>query len=365
MKVRLFVIVCLLLIPYSVSAISQNWVDKLTDYQEINNDNVFLYYNTAKPQIYTDLALDLDKKIILNDNMKVDLLTDYTVNDLLDCFSFLIEKTADVLALKIPETHIYLYPNKNELFRVTSYSKSFYVVMGQEVHLTPDGVHKIIEFILAYNYPSMERKLLESLAKYFVPSFNGVHQRAQYWLNFQELPPLSTVAVKSSAALTEKDWDALVSFMGYVVENYPKISWSKVRSISDIASILGMSFSNMESNWFKYLQNTFYLKLARNEEALSGTEAQGAVLVENPSTTITNVYLEIYTTPLKSPEITLIDYRNYYLFNKQDSNLIRFKVDIPFFGAEEIWVIAKMTYLDSTGKKGMSLLSLPIKVIGL
>lgn len=75
-----------------------------------------------------------------------------------------------------------------------------------------DEMYKITEYILAYNFPNMERKLLEALARYFTPEYNGVHQKAQYWLNFQELPPLRTFSVKSFVAMTEKDWDAFISF---------------------------------------------------------------------------------------------------------------------------------------------------------
>lgn len=363
MRNTFIIIAALLLISLNAVAISQNWLEMLEDYRQLSFGSVELNYHKDTPAIYETLAIELEKRLVLNSEGNREGIEEYSEETLVEMISKLIIKVATALRLEIPKTIIYLYPSREELLRVTSYIDSFYVSMSNEVHLVGEDFPKILEFVLAFNYPNMERKLLEGLAKYYLPEFNGVHQKAQYWLNFQELPPLRSFGFKSSTALDEKDWDAWVSFLGYILEEYKYLDWSIVINLEDIASNLGISLTKLESEWFNYLQKTFFLKLARSEEVAIGDEALGVMLVENPDKAIYNVSLEVYISFPGIEGLNLIKTSSYMVFNTNEQDLVRFKVRVPDFGIKEFWIIGKLTYRDSSYNNQSCLISLPVTIV--
>ena len=365
MKHRFLIVLCLLLLPFNVLAISQNWLESLSEYAEAQVDDVSLYYHIKKPQVYWDLANSLEKKIYLNslgDNLF------YLENDpdkLVILIDNIIEKTAAKLGLVVPETNIFLYPDQKELYRVTAYNDGFYVVMGNEVHVTPNDLYKVLEYVFAANYPNLERKLLMAMAKYYFPNYSRPHQQAQYWLNFQELPALSIVNAKTTVSLDYKDWDAIASFMGYLIETYPNLAWEEIKHLSDVETLLSTNLFTLEQSWRKYLQSKFYLKLARNEEVLVGQDAVGACLIENPGDPLNDVCLEIFNNNPHEATMGYVTQRYYEQLNSKTNELIRFKLSAPQKGAEEIWLIAKMSYTDASGKEDVCLFSLPIKIVSI
>ncbi len=362
MRNTFIIIAALLLISLSAVAISQNWLDMLEDYRQLSFGSVELNYHKDTPAIYETLAIELEKRLILNSEEHREWIEEYSEETLAEMISKLITQMATALRLEIPETIIYLYPSREELLRVTSYTDSFYVSMGNEVHLVGEDLPKILEFVLAFNYPNMERKLLEGIAKYYLPEFNGVHQKAQYWLNFQELPPLRSFGFKSSTALDEKEWDAWVSFLGYILEEYNYLDWGRVINLEDIATNLDISLTKLESEWFNYLQRTFCLKLARSEEVTIGEEALGVILVENPDKAIYNVALEVYVSYPGIESLNLIKTSSYMVINTYERDLVRFKVKVPDLGIKEFWIIGKLTYRDTSFNKQSSLISLPVTI---
>ncbi len=356
-------IMALLLISLSAAAISQNWLDMLEDYKQLSVGSVVLNYHNDTPAFYETLAIELDKRLVINSLGSRKWTEEYNQETLAEMISELITRFVNALKLKVPETIIYLYPSREELFRVTSYKDSFYVPIGNEVHLVGEDFHKILEFVLATNYPKMERKLREGIARYYLPDFNGVHQKAQYWLNFQELPPLRSFGLKPGTALDEKDWDAWVSFLGYIIENFKYLDWSTIINLDDIASNLNISLNKLESEWFNYLQRTFYLKLARNEEVAYGEEALGAVLIENPDQTIYNVSLTVYISYPGIEGLNLIKTNSYMVMSSQEHDLVRFKVQAPNYELKEFWIICKLTYRDISYSWQSSLISLPVTIV--
>lgn len=364
----------------NVSAISQLWLEKLTDYEVIDNGQVFFNYHKDRIDSYKRLAIELDKQLVLQGVNDGQLYGEYNLETLLLSITESIAGTLNKLSLEFPETIIYLYPDREELFRVTTYADSFYVVSGNEIHLVGEDLYKVVECILAYNLPTMERKLVEALAKYYFPDFNSVHQKAQYWLNFQELPPYRSFGVKPRTSLTEKDWDAYVSFVGYLVEKLlgEGLDLVGIVNVNDIAERLDTSINDLENEWVNYLRDTFYLKLARNEEVMRGEEVIGAVLLENQGESIRDVNLEVYTTVKNYQGLHLVTQRSYFYLAYGDRNMIRFKCGIPLIFDElevdgeiqlleafqdEMWIIASLTYTDSDGLVHKSYMSLPVKII--
>ncbi|MDD2430792.1 MAG: hypothetical protein PHD88_02125 [Firmicutes bacterium] len=399
-------VLCVFIVSFSASAISQHWLDELGDYEQVTEENISLNFHKDSEEVYEKIAIELDKELYLSNIGSRSFKNRYNTQTLVELILELLNRIATKLPLSIPETGIYLYPNSSELFRVTSYNDSFYVVMGNEVHLTGDSLYKITEYVLACNYPNMDRKLLEALAKYFTPCYDGVHQKAQYWLNFQELPPLRTFSVKSFAAMTEKDWDAYVSFLGFVLEEKvkPGFLWNNVTDLDRIASLLKMNLATLESEWFNHIKNTFYLKMARREEVKAGEEIVGVVLLENDHQAILNPQLRVYSSIPGRPGFNLVASQNYYQINTDESYVIRFSVKTPKTAeqlSDEAWLnrswnlfyqqseegmnlqkpsnellkekvesypeqmllSAVLTYSDSYGKNHSALMSYPVKII--
>ena len=354
------IIICFFMLSFHAFGLSQHWLEKLENYEPIVVENITFNFHRDKSEIYREIAVDLDKRMYLNAMDDRTLKQSYDNQTLVDLAMEQIERIMSKLPLSIPDTSIYLYPDADELFRVTSYSDSFYVVGGNEVHLKADEMYKITEYILAYNFPNMERKLLEALARYFTPEYNGVHQKAQYWLNFQELPPLRTFSVKSFVAMTEKDWDAFISFLGFVLEEKvkPGFLWNNVKDLDSIAALLKTTLTDLESEWFRYIQNTFYLKMARQEEVKAGQSAAGIVLLENNNEPILDAKLKVYSSVPGRPQFEIVTEENYYQILTGESFIIRFQASTPKTREqleESAWLNRAWNMFVQTIEEGMNL----------